>query len=368
MSIELGIPGFAAPSVLSVLRDDGRTDSDTDPFLPIDTLLALFRQLLRVRLLDTRLLALQRQGRVSSYNACTGQEAAPVATALAIAPEDWVFPALREGSVMLARGFPLHKYVAQVFGCELDVLKGRQMPSHMSAREVNQVAWSSCVATQLPQAVGTAWAAKIRGDKLATVAFLGDGASSHPDFHSALHFAGVFQVPCVIICQNNRWAVSVPVAQQTASSSLAIKARAYGVPGLLVDGNDVLAVYRAVSDAAYRARHGGGPTFIECSTYRVGPHSTSDDPSRYRAEHEASEWSARDPIVRFLRHIEYLGLANHGFQAELEAELEREISEAIATVERAGPPPVETLFEDVYREPPWHLREQAVELDQLRRR
>jgi pyruvate dehydrogenase E1 component alpha subunit len=362
MSVDLGQSGDPSLNLLRVLHDDGRTDRTTDPFLSADTLLAVYRQMLRVRILDTRMVALQRQGRIGFYGACTGQEAPPIATAFAIAKSDWVFPALRESSVMLARGFSLIKYIAQVFGSELDVLKGRQMPSHMSAREVNQVAWSSCIGTQLPQAVGTAWAAKIRGDKLVSVAFLGDGATSPPDFHAALNFAGVFRVPCVIVCQNNHWSLSVPVSRQTASESLAIKATAYGLPGLRVDGNDVLAVYRAVSDAVHVARSGGGPTFIECITYRVGPHSTSDDPSRYRPEHEVSEWVARDPILRFRRHLEYLGLLNEALVLELEREIAAEITNAIEVVERSGAPGPESLFDDVYASLPWHLREQKEEL------
>jgi pyruvate dehydrogenase E1 component alpha subunit len=348
--------------LLSVLREDGRTDRTTDPFLSADTLLAIYRQMKRVRILDGRMIALQRQGRIGFYGACTGQEAPPTATAFALTPRDWVFPALRESSVMLARGFPLTKYIAQVYGSELDVLKGRQMPSHMSGREVNQVAWSSCIATQLPQAVGTAWAAKVRNDRLVTVAFLGDGATSHSDFHAALNFAGVFQVPCVMVCQNNHWSISVPVSRQTATPTLAIKARAYGLPGLRVDGNDALAVYRAVSDAVYKARSGGGPTFIECLTYRLGGHSTSDDPSRYRSEQEVAEWAARDPITRLGRHLEYLGILDEKLNQDFEGEIEAEITAAIDVVERSKPPPQSSLFDDVYASLPWHLREQKREL------
>jgi len=352
-------------ALLRVLRDDGRTDREHDPFLAADTLLAMYREMRRVRLLDTRMVSLQRQGRIGFYGPCTGQEAPPIATAFAIAPRDWVFPALREGAIMLARGFPLAKYVAQVFGTELDVLKGRQMPSHMSGREVNQVAWSSCIGTQLPQAVGSAWAAKIRGDKLVTVGFLGDGATSHSDFHAAMNFAAVFRVPCVLICQNNHWSISVPVSRQTRSATLAVKARAYGLPGVRVDGNDVLAVYRAVSDAVYRARQGEGPTFIECLTYRLGGHSTSDDPSRYRSEQEVSEWAERDPILRFRRHLQYLGLMDDKLDGELEAEIERDITRAIEPVEGSARPAAESLFEDVYATPPWHLREQRRELERV---
>lgn len=361
MNADLALDG-AAQSLLSVLREDGRTDRTTDPFLSADTLLALYRHMKRVRQLDTRLIALQRQGRVGFYGACTGQEAPPTAVAFALTARDWVFPALRESSVMLARGFPLTKYIAQVYGTELDVLKGRQMPSHMSGREVNQVAWSSCIATQLPQAVGAAWAAKIRGDRIVTLAFMGDGATSHSDFHAAMNFAGVFKVPCVLVCQNNHWSISVPVSRQTASATLAIKARAYGFPGLRVDGNDVLAVYRAVSDAVHKARSGGGPTFIECLTYRLGGHSTSDDPSRYRSEQEVAEWAARDPIARFKRHLEYLGILDEKLDHDFESEIESEITAAIDIVERSRPPLPDTLFDDVYASLPWHLREEKRQL------
>ena len=169
-----------------VLRDDGHTDPAVDPFLSSDLLLRMHREMCRIRVLDARMVALQRQGRIAFFGSSLGQEATPVASACALEPQDWVFPALRESAIMLIRGFPLEKYLAQVFGNQLDVLKGRQMPSHLSARAVNQVSWSSCIATQLPHAVGAAWAAKKRGDSVVTVGFLGDGATSQPDFHAAM--------------------------------------------------------------------------------------------------------------------------------------------------------------------------------------
>jgi len=202
---------------------------------------------------------IQRQGRIGFYGACTGQEATPIATALALAPGDWVFQALRESSIMLVRGFPLELYIAQVYGNNLDILKGRQMPSHMSGKQVHQASWSSVIATQITHAVGAAWAAKIRRTKDVVVGFVGDGATSEPDFHAAMNFAGVYRTPSVLICQNNHWAISVPTASQTASETIAIKGRAYGVPSIRVDGNDVLAVYRSVRDAVDHARRGDAP-------------------------------------------------------------------------------------------------------------
>lgn len=253
--------------------------------------LELYRHMRRIRLLDERMSALQRQGRIGFHGSCTGQEAVPVGVGFALRKGDWIFPALRESCVMLVRGFPLARYVAQDFGCSLDLTKGRQMPSHQSARSVRVVSWSSCIATQLPQAVGMALAARKSGKSDIALAFLGDGATSHPDFHAALNFAGVFRAPCVFVCQNNHFAISVPVEKQSANPRLFEKAAAYAVPGLRVDGNDVEAVFSAVEQAAEQARTGLGPTLIECVTYRMGPHSSSDDPSRYRNEADVASWA-----------------------------------------------------------------------------
>jgi pyruvate dehydrogenase E1 component alpha subunit len=354
--------GFDAPSdlgLLRVLRDDGSLFARTDPKIARETLLRGYREMRRLRLIDARMIALQRQGRVGFYGACTGQEAVPIATALAIEPDDWVFPALREQSVMLVRGFPLAKFIAQVFGNAGDVLQGRQMPSHHSGREVNQVSWSSCIGPQIPHAVGAAWAMKIRKARSIAVGFMGDGATSQPDFHAALNFAGVYKTPSVLICQNNQWSISVPVARQTASTTLAIKGRAYGVPSVRVDGNDLLAVYAVVRDAAHRARSGEGPTFIEAVTYRIGAHSTSDDPTRYRSDAEVASWQKKDPLDRLRRHVVLLGLTDDAKDAALDEELNAEIAAAVKEVEDLPPPARGTLFEDVYSELSWNLREQS---------
>lgn len=348
--------------LFQVIREDGSVNPKTDPNVPSAVVLRAYRELRRIRLLDARMILLQRQGRVGFYGACTGQEATPIGTALAIEGSDWVFPALRESVMMLVRGFPLSAYIAQIFGNAGDVLKGRQMPSHMSGKSVNQVSWSSCIGPQIPQAVGAAWAAKIRRDRTVVVGFSGDGATSQPDFHAALTFAGVFKVPCVIVCQNNHWAISVPTSRQTASVTIAIKGRAYGVPSIRVDGNDVIAVYKAVSDAAARARAGEGPTFIEALTYRIGAHSTSDDPTRYRSQEEVELWMKRDPLTRLRAYAVARGLLDDAADAAMEQELNAQIAEAVAEVEGLGPPARETLFDDVYAEMPWHIQEQRAAL------
>jgi pyruvate dehydrogenase E1 component alpha subunit/2-oxoisovalerate dehydrogenase E1 component alpha subunit len=361
----LSLPGLDERPDLGlyrVLRDDGSVDPERDPKLPVELLLRAYREIKRLRVLDARMMLLQRQGRIGFYGTCTGQEATPIAAGLALAKDDWVFQALREASIMLVRGFPLTKYVAQIFGNELDVLKGRMQPSHMAGREVNQVSWSSCIGPQLPQAMGAAWASKLRGDTNVVMGFLGDGASSQPDFHNAMNFAAVYKVPCVIVMQNNHWAISVPSSKQTASETFAVKGRAYGVPSIRVDGNDVLAVVAVLRHAVERARAGEGPMFVESLTYRIGAHSSSDDPSRYRSQEEVDTWIKRDPLLRLRRHLDHLGAWSDAKDEALEAELNAEIGAAIAEVEKHGPPARETIFDDVYATRPWHLEEQRAEL------
>jgi len=349
-----------------VLRDDGTADPATDPHLPDETLIRAYREMRRLRLLDARMITLQRQGRVGFYGAAQGQEAVPIATGLVLAESDWVFPALREQSVMLVRGFPLRTFVAQVFGNSGDALAGRQMPSHQSGRAVNQVSWSSCIGPQLPQAVGAAWAMRARKSTAVAVAFCGDGATSQADFHVAMNFAGVWKAPCVIVCQNNHWSISVPTEKQTASRTIAVKARAYGMPGIRADGNDVLAMHKVMTEAVGRARAGGGPTFVEAVTYRMGAHSTSDDPSRYRAQDEVDEWARKDPLDRLRKHLVLLGLVNDASDEMLERELTAEIAAVVDEVEKLPPAPRESLLEGVYAEMPWHLREQLAELQKKR--
>jgi pyruvate dehydrogenase E1 component alpha subunit/2-oxoisovalerate dehydrogenase E1 component alpha subunit len=353
--------------LLRVLRDDGSADPATDPRLPDELLLRGYREMRRLRLLDARMIVLQRQGRVGFYGAAHGQEATPIATGLLLEKDDWVFPALREQSVMLVRGFPLDAFVAQVFGNSGDVLKGRQMPSHQSGRAVNQVSWSSCIGPQIPQAVGCAWAMKMRRASSVAVGFCGDGATSQPDFHNALNFAGVFHAPAIIVCQNNHWSISVPTSRQTASRTLAVKGRAYGVPSVRVDGNDLLAVCKVLGDAFARARAGGGPTFVEALTYRIGAHSTSDDPTRYRSDEEVEAWKKKDPLDRLRKHLVSRRLLDDAADAALENELTEEVGAAVKKVEELPPPERGSLFEDVYAEPTWNLVEQREALEKLPR-
>src|SRR5207237_1736631 len=332
------------------------------PPLPHEVLLRLYSEMVRLRTLDERMMTLQRQGRVGFYGACTGQEAATLASAIALEASDWIFPALREAGAMLLRGFPLVPYLCQIFGNAGDETKGRQMPWHMAWRSVNQVSWSSCIGTQLPPAVAAAMAARIKGDRTVIASYMGDGATSEGDFHVAMNFAGVFKAPVVFICQNNHWAISVPTSKQTASENIAVKAHAYGFPGVKVDGNDAVAVYLAVKDAVNHARNGGGPTLVECETYRIGAHSSSDDPTRYRDEREVEQWRKRDPVDLLRGRLQAWGMWSAREEDELRAQVLEEVNGAIAEAEKKPDPLRESLFDDVYANVPWSLREQREEL------
>lgn len=347
-----------------LIGDDGTLLSAPRVSIELPLATALSRHMRRVRRLDERMTALQRQGRIGFYGACSGQEAAPVAAGLALAETDWVFPALRESALLLVRGMPLAQYLAQLFGNSLDIGKGRQMPSHQASRRFRQVSWSSCIATQLPHAVGAAYAARQLGRSEVMLAFLGDGATSHPDFHAALNFAGVFRTGVVFVCQNNQYAISLPAERQTASATFAVKARAYAVAAERVDGNDPLAVYEALAVAIERARSGGGSTLVECLTYRIGAHSSSDDPARYREESEVLAWRARDPILRLSRYLERQG-ARESEPGAVEREFELELEAALGEAEAAPPPELGSLFDDVYADLPWPLREQRLELSRI---
>jgi pyruvate dehydrogenase E1 component alpha subunit len=328
------------------------------PAVPDADLRAMVRHMQKMRLLDQRMLSLQRQGRIGFYGMATGQEAAVTGSAYPLGKGDWIFHALRETGVCLWRGTSVQELVCQLIGNAGDVLIGRQMPMHFSDRRVNSVAWSSVIGTQLPHAMGAAYAAKLLKHDTVCVGYIGDGGTSSGDFHAAMNFAAVWKVPAVFFCQNNQWAISVPLAAQTVSSSLAVKAVAYGMPGIRVDGNDLLAVIAAQREAVDRARAGGGPTFIEAVTFRMGGHSSSDDPTRYREAELVATWEKRDPVARFGAWLRGKGLLTDADLEQWTKEINDEISAAITAAEAMPAPAIETLFTDVYKDVPPHLAEQ----------
>lgn len=348
--------------MLQILREDGSVSENLEPKLSDEILLKMFRMMSLVRVMDTRMLAMQRQGRIGFYVPSFGQEAAQVGSAAALEKVDWIFPAYREPGSALWRGYPLFKMLCQFMGNVDDYLKGRQMPNHFGLKEINFVTASSPVGTQIPQAVGAAWAAKIRRDPVVVLVYFGDGATSEGDFHVGMNFAGVFKVPCVFFCNNNQYAISVPWRRQTATETLAEKAKSYGFEGIRVDGNDVLAVYNATRTAVDKARAGGGPTMIEAFTYRLGPHSSSDDPTRYRTQGEVEEWESKDPILRFQEYLERKGLLKEGDGERVAKQLDEEVAGMVKEAEKLPQPPIEWLFEDVYLEMPYLLRKQLQDL------
>ena len=358
----------SATGLLQILDEHGRADAGRVPALTPEELRQMYAGMLQSRLLDQRLLPLQRQGRIGFYIGATGQEAGVIAGAHAIGPDDWFVPGLRETSAALYRGFPLRAHIAQIFGNAHDLGKGRQMPCHSGSRASHHIVMSSCVSSQLPHATGLGMAAKIKGDKHVALGYCGDGGTSEEDFHVALNFAAVFKTPVVFVCQNNQWAISTPLNLQTVSRTIALKGLAYGLPSVRVDGNDIFAMYSAIKQAVDRARAGGGASFIEALTYRLGAHSSSDDPTRYRDEAEPTAWKERDPLRRFKTWLLAEGVLTAEQEGKLAADLEAEIREIITSEEAAAPPPLESLVEDVLADVPWHLREQLEDLQRVRRR
>jgi pyruvate dehydrogenase E1 component alpha subunit len=337
----------------------------TERELSPEEILSAYRIMVLARATDERCISLQRQGRIGFYVPASGQEAAQVGAARALRPEDWVFPAYRELGVALARGIPLEALIDQFIGNSGDLLKGRQMPNHYGFREFRFVVGSSPIGTQITQAVGAAMAARRRKDPIVTISFFGDGATSSNDFHAGLNFAGVYRAPTIFFCQNNQWAISLPREKQTHSATLAEKANAYGFPGVVVDGTDLPAVYRVVSDARRRAVSGEGPTLIEAQVYRFGPHSTSDDPHRYRSDEEVAHWKETDPIKRVKELLVHAGVLDEGRDATLWEETRAEVVRAVDGAEKLAPVEPGTLFEDVFAEPTRRLAEERSEFEML---
>jgi 2-oxoisovalerate dehydrogenase E1 component alpha subunit len=359
-----------ATGLARILDENGRADAAVVPRLSPERLMEIYRAMVRIRTVDERLMAMQRQGRIGFYAEARGQEAAVIGSVAALEPDDFVVPAHRELGAALFRGLPLRAFIAQLFGNANDIAKGRQMPVHPGTlRALNFLPPSSCVATQLPQATGIAWAAKLLKKKTVVLGYLGEGATSAEDFHTGLNFAAVYRTPVVFFCQNNQWAISTPASAQTASETFAVKALAYGMPGVRVDGNDVFAVYAATREAVERARRGDGPTLIEAVTYRMGAHSSSDDPSRYRPD-LTEEWARRDPIARFGAWLSAQAgaLLDAQGDAALRESVEGEIREAVAAEESVGPPALDSLIEDVFAQPTAALREQLDDLKRIRAR
>jgi pyruvate dehydrogenase E1 component alpha subunit len=330
---------------LSILDSEGNLDTSLEPKLADTDLRSLYRSMLLGRRLDERMVRLQRQGRIGTFAPIKGQEASQMGSAFTLRPTDWMVPSFRETAAMIWRGWPIEKLLL-FFAGHLE--GGRPAPDQ------HDLPITIPVATQLPHAVGLAYAAQYRGDDAVVMVYFGDGATSEGDFHEALNFAGVWHVPVVFVCQNNQWAISVPLKKQTHSRTIAQKALAYGLPGIQVDGNDVLAVYAAAREAVDRARAGDGPTLIECVTYRLGVHTTADDPTKYRSDAEVAMWEQKDPLTRFRAYLEKRNL----LEERLEQKIDDEIAEAVRRFEATPPADPVTMFDHVYAELPPNLQAQ----------
>jgi len=336
-----------------VLAPDGSLVGDPDVGLGPDDLRAMLRFMLLARRLDRECIALQRQGELTVYPGFEGQEAAQVGSAMALGPDDFVFPTFRELAAALVRGVDPVQYLAYHRGT------WHGGPYDPRATRFGPICIP--VATQIVHGVGYAMGLALDGVRACSLAYFGDGSTSEGDFHEAANLAGVFGAPTVLFCQNNGWAISVPTARQTAGE-IWKRAEGYGFPGIRVDGNDVLAVYRETREAAARAYAGEGPTLIEALTYRVGAHSTADDPGRYRGEDEVSDARGFDPIARFRSWLLAAGHIDDDLLAGWEAEIEEQVLTIREGVIAQPPPPVEWMFDWTYADPPSALAVQRSEV------
>lgn len=341
------------------VSEDGRKVGRWALDLDETRLQRLYRDMVAARTLDEKLVTLLRQGRTSFYAQCSGQEATQVGAAHAVRPgKDWVYPYYRDQGLGLALGVPVLELVAQALGKAADPNRARQMPQHFGSRALNFVSVSSSIASQLPPAAGTAIAQLVRGADEMTLVTFGEGATSEGDWHAGLNFGGVYGAPIVYLCENNNYAISVGFRGQTASRNVCVKAHAYGMPGYLVDGQDVLAVQSVVSEAADRARSGGGPSLVEAVTYRYGSHSSADDDSKYRPREEVESWRGKDPIERFRRFLEREGAWTPELEARARTDATAEIDRAIQAADASGDVGPETMFEDVFADVPEFLARQ----------
>lgn len=336
-----------------ILDKDGKLVLKEDlPDLTEEELLYLYKTMLFSRTIDERALSYQRQGRMLTYAPNLGQEATQIGSAYAMEKDDWLVPAFRELGAWLVRGYPLKNIYLYWYGNEW----GSHMPEDVKVLPV-----SVPIGSQYQHAAGIGMANNIKGEDNVVVTYIGDGGTSHGDFHEALNFAATFKAPVIFIIQNNQYAISVPRHKQTASETLAQKALAYGMPGVLVDGNDIFAVYSATKEAIDRARNGEGPTLIEAYTYRLGAHTTSDDPTLYREDSEVEEWKEKDPVKRFRQYLLDQGILSQEWEEKTKKELDELVATTFEEIEDKSDTEIEDIFKYHYETMPPQLEEQLEE-------
>lgn len=346
------MPDTSTTDMLQIINEHGEA-VNTDLLPNEATLHTLYRAMRRIRFFDERAVVLHRQGRMGVFPPYGGMEASQAGTALALTHDDWLLPTYRDSGAALTYGLP----IAQTILYWRTSPHGWKMPEGLKV-----LPFYIPIATQYPHAVGCALAERMQGRDNVAMAYIGDGGSSEGDFHEALNFAGALNAPCVFVLQNNGWAISVPTSAQTKAVNLSKRAEGYGIPGVRVDGNDIVAVHHAAREAVARARRGEGPTLIETVTYRVKPHTVSDDPSRYRTEELTQEWLGKDPVARLAKYLRSVNLWNDAREDDLTREISAELDAALRDADAYGEPTPSEIVDHVFAEPTPQLREQRAQL------
>lgn len=350
---------------VTYLNEQGNLAKDCPVKLPDSTVVKALETILTTRIIDERMITLQRQGTISFAMSSFGEEACAVGSAAALESGDWMYPQYREAGIMFWRGCSPQEYIHHMFCNSRDSILGRQMPNHFGSRKYNIVNVSSPIGTKIPHAAGCAYAMKLQKDLNVAICYFGEGATSEGDFHVGLNFAAVRKAPVIFFCRNNGYAISTPASKQFATDGVAPEGIGHGLHTIRVDGNDFFAVYDVTRKAREHALAGKSPVLIEAMTYRLGAHSTSDDPTRYRKEEELALWKPRDPAIRLRRYLEGRGLWSEEKEKQFLENLNKQITEAIDTAKNTCNPPLRSLVENVYFAVPPLLEEQYEELKTL---
>ena len=342
--------------LFQVLTPEGELESSVEGIIDEDLMVKMYENMLYVRAFDKKAINLQRQGRIGTYAPFEGQEASQVGSAMVLSADDWMFPTYRDHAAALVHGQEMYRVFLYWMG---------HIDGTICTEGKRILPPSVPIATQMLHAVGTAWASKLNEEDDVSIAYFGDGATSEGDFHEAMNFAGVFNTPSVFFCQNNGYAISVPFEKQSSSRTIAQRAGAYDIPGVRVDGNDIFAVYLTMKEAVERARRGEGPTLIEAVTFRYGAHTTADDPKKYRDQEKVSnEWrDTRDPISRLKKHLINKELWDEEKEANFLKQVNTKVDEGLKQAESYPKAKALQMFDHVYAETPWHIKEQREELE-----
>ena len=351
--------------MLQILQPDGTVHPDAEePDITRDTAEKMLEVMQFIRILDERMVAAQRQGRISFYLASTGEEAAAVASAAALTNDDMIMSQYREQGALAWRGYKTEQFMNQMFSNEKDPNKGRQMPIHYGDKALNFMTISSPLGTQIPQASGYAYGQKMAGKKALTICYFGEGAASEGDFHAGLNMAAVLRCPVIFFCRNNGYAISTPAEEQFAGDGIASRGIGYGVKTIRVDGNDPLAVYAATRQAKEIALKEACPVLIEAMTYRLAAHSTSDDPSGYRSKDEEEKWRQKDPVLRLSEWLKSKGWFDAEAAEKRKTATRESVLAALKEAEKVPVNPIDDIVTDVYDHVPRHLNDQLQALKQ----